>query len=33
MGSKGVNPGEEHDFKNIMELLDHVNASKRIFRT
>ena len=32
MGSKRVKPcmpnGDEHDFNNIMELPDHVNASK-----
>ena len=37
MGSKRVKPacrnGDEHDFKNSMELSDHVNASKRFFQT
>ena len=38
MGSKRVKQvaclnGDEHDFKNIMELPDHVNAPKRFFQT
>ena len=37
MGSMRVNPaclnGDEHDFKNIMELPDHVYASNRFFQT
>ena len=38
MGSKRVKEvaclnGDEHDFKNIMELPDHVNAPERLFQT
>ena len=37
MGSREPNPacinGDEHDFKNIMELPDHVKAQKRFFQT